>query len=67
MVILIVAASAVAGIVAVDLFKSNRLKKRLAAGAEVPAGFDRHGDASTNYAAIQQQANASNTSSTFLQ
>ena len=63
--ILIVAASVVAGVVAFDLVKSSRLKKRLASGAAVPEGFDRHSDASTNYAAIQAQANASNTATTF--
>jgi hypothetical protein len=65
MVILIssAAASVVVGIVAFDLFKSRQLKKRLAAGAPLPTAFDRHSDAATNYAVIQQQANASNASS----
>ena len=63
MIIVAIAASAVAGIVAVDLFKSRQLKKRLAAGAAPPASFDRHSDAGTNYGVVQQQANGANTSS----
>jgi hypothetical protein len=63
MVILVGSASVIVGILAFDLFKSRQLKKRLAAGGPLPTAFDRRSDTDTNYAVVQQQANAANTSS----